>query len=468
MATELQPDGSWQRVAAELRACREEQKQAWGDIDNATLGRYLAGEVNDGERRQVENALEQLPQLRELTDLVRDVLSDCDLGESATPQAVPASPAVLPFTRRSPVRRGFSPRMRQRSALLAAACLLLALGAMLLHKSPSLPPSDDLARARERDTALALALAQGRADARFARLDQLDRGVEVLEQDGKLDQTLALAPREVKPVFAASLNRLGLQYQAKGDLDHAEPVLRKAYGICQETLGPDAPDTVQTVNSLANVYACQVTQNPPPAGQNPYVANQNPYAANSQSPYAAMPGRPDSYGARSEFLKFLMGTFYLESSGYAAAKVSTPAEVKVAPVKDGPANPPPSAVLPRFTAAKVVVKKEDLERSWRDRLANRDARVKEEVVPVLAYALRHAHHFSEREIFARALGRLGLAAQNAAPTVNECLQKAQSPEERQVLLQVLREINPPAPAVSLPLIGAATGAAGSAAFRLGH
>src|SRR5262249_50427629 len=92
MASEHEPGVPWEFVASELRACREAQQQAWGDVDNATLGRYLAGEASPEERRQVERALAELPQLRELTDLVRDVLRDFE----SAPQA-PARPAVLKF-----------------------------------------------------------------------------------------------------------------------------------------------------------------------------------------------------------------------------------------------------------------------------------------------------------------------------------------------------------------------------------
>src|SRR4051812_22206952 len=36
---------TWDRVAAELRTCREQQQRTYGRIDNALLGRYLAGET---------------------------------------------------------------------------------------------------------------------------------------------------------------------------------------------------------------------------------------------------------------------------------------------------------------------------------------------------------------------------------------------------------------------------------------
>ena len=80
MAIEFDPTEQWHRVASELRAYKETQQQAWGDIDNATLGRYLAGELSGEERARVEQALTQYPELLKLTDVVRDVLEEA-LGD---------------------------------------------------------------------------------------------------------------------------------------------------------------------------------------------------------------------------------------------------------------------------------------------------------------------------------------------------------------------------------------------------
>src|SRR5262245_65986706 len=86
LPTEGLPNETWDRVASELRACKEAQQRAWGDIDSADLGRYLAGEAAGEELTRIEQALEDLPELRKLTDLVRDVLIDLE------PVAVPADP----------------------------------------------------------------------------------------------------------------------------------------------------------------------------------------------------------------------------------------------------------------------------------------------------------------------------------------------------------------------------------------
>src|SRR5215213_8132382 len=90
---------SWDAVAAELRACRAQQKQTWGELDNALIGRYLAGEVTSEERDRVEASLEEHPELRILTEIVSGVLAGC-----AT-EAEPVQPRALAFTPARPRTR---------------------------------------------------------------------------------------------------------------------------------------------------------------------------------------------------------------------------------------------------------------------------------------------------------------------------------------------------------------------------
>jgi tetratricopeptide (TPR) repeat protein len=125
MSNEPNQAGGWDRVASELRAYRELQRKAWGETDNALLGRYLAGEADAGERQKVEAALEQHPELRQLTELVREVLGECDPTVAREPEK---QPDILPFAppKVSPKRAAFRPG--RRLAWLAAACLLVAIG----------------------------------------------------------------------------------------------------------------------------------------------------------------------------------------------------------------------------------------------------------------------------------------------------------------------------------------------------
>jgi hypothetical protein len=91
----------WDRLAAELRAYGQAQRQAWGDVDDIQLARYLAGASSPPERAAVEQAMRDLPDVREVIDLLRSVLPARE-GEAPVPPGlegatygVTASPAPL-------------------------------------------------------------------------------------------------------------------------------------------------------------------------------------------------------------------------------------------------------------------------------------------------------------------------------------------------------------------------------------
>jgi tetratricopeptide (TPR) repeat protein len=123
MTNEPNSSSGWNRVASELRAYRELQRKAWGDTDNALLGRYLADEVDPHERQKVEAALDEHPELRQLTDLVREVLGEC---ESCPAQ--PEEPDVLPFAPPKVTAKRATFRPGRRLGWLVAACLLVGVG----------------------------------------------------------------------------------------------------------------------------------------------------------------------------------------------------------------------------------------------------------------------------------------------------------------------------------------------------
>ncbi len=124
---------SWEAVAAELRAYREQQKQTWGDLDSALIGRYLADEVTDTERSLVETSLQDHPELRILTEIVGDVLADCTPAAPVETEAVP--PRILSFTSAKPARKNRFQRYQRQFALAAAACLLFGLGVLFDRQS---------------------------------------------------------------------------------------------------------------------------------------------------------------------------------------------------------------------------------------------------------------------------------------------------------------------------------------------
>ena len=258
MATDF---GQWDRVASELKACREAQQQAWGDVDNATLGRYLAGDVTPEERRRIENELQQRPELRKLTDLVSNVLRDCE--PVAGPES--ARPSVLSFSAKrhtSPVAR----RWRQWAAVAAAACLLLALGYTVLPHgsgpSAAVPhgslavvttsgfPTSPVASKSEPGPH---GLAPGRPPQAFAK-------VAASKSATPLDH--------VAVYFADGCAQAADSYQRHGDLDLAEFSYKLAYNVREWKLGPDAEPTVRTRRSLGRVYQTALAMN----GSAPFTA----------------------------------------------------------------------------------------------------------------------------------------------------------------------------------------------------
>lgn len=65
---------NWARILYELRQYRDVQKQTWGDINDATIAVYLAGEGTPEQNAQVESAMERYPAVREAIEIVKEVL----------------------------------------------------------------------------------------------------------------------------------------------------------------------------------------------------------------------------------------------------------------------------------------------------------------------------------------------------------------------------------------------------------
>jgi tetratricopeptide (TPR) repeat protein len=57
------------------------------------------------------------------------------------------------------------------------------------------------------------------------------------------------------PDTAQSLNNLGALYYSEGDLSEAARLMRRALEIREARLGPDHPDTQSSRQSLANIEA---------------------------------------------------------------------------------------------------------------------------------------------------------------------------------------------------------------------
>jgi hypothetical protein len=129
----------WERLAVELRAYGQAQRHAWGDLDDIQLARYLAGVCSPPECAAVEQAMRDLPDVREVIDLLRGVLPERQVEALVPPglelatSAVAAPPAALRQQtvvqgQAAEVRPAFRGRTLRRAALvglgLAASFLL--------------------------------------------------------------------------------------------------------------------------------------------------------------------------------------------------------------------------------------------------------------------------------------------------------------------------------------------------------
>jgi hypothetical protein len=417
MAFEFDSASQWDRVASELRAHRESQQRAWGDIDNATLGRYLANEADSDERQEVEAALNELPELRKLTELVRDVLGDSEPTAQQTP--APVLPATVPFPQRRPApRRLFL--TRQRASLVAAACLLMGIGLAVSSSSltslspgeaPNVRLADGYAMARsEKEKSFTLGISD---DVALEKLGALDDKVIALEKEGKVKEALVVAQdfsnlarhaplkdQKVAARYAAGMNRAGRLFQQEGDFDHAEKSFSQAHTVCQTVWGPNHPETVQSMNGLAEVY--QLALNSVAEDKDPYATRA--YILISPLREAAM-ALPD-------------GQLDLRSNpkSFHAKKDSA---------KD----------TSRDQNASVV--------ALRTHITQQDARsVKRSVVPILVRAYKRAQKAEDRATFARALGELGPVACEAIPDLADGFKKAESDDERQAVLSSLTQMGP--------------------------
>jgi hypothetical protein len=253
MAIEFDPSEQWDRVAAELRAYKQTQEQAWGEIDNATLGRYLAGDLSSDERQQIEQALTQLPELRKLTDIVRDVLDDFD---PAAPAPLPEAPKVIPFPQARPAKRMLMRALRSRGALVAAACLLLAIGLTLGGSRLFTFPRQQPTQVASSNVPEAGSLPSDKRSAPVADVESSAKEKKMIEGWKQLGTSATT-------LLAASQEQLGDYYQQNGDYERAESFLVNAHDLRRKSLGDDDAETIKTSQKLAKVYQLALNTTPP-------------------------------------------------------------------------------------------------------------------------------------------------------------------------------------------------------------
>ena len=424
---------TWDRVSGELQALRRSQEEAYGGVDSALLGKYLAGECDSAERASVEQALQTHPELRLLAELVRDVLGELPLVETFPAETSPVEVAPTPLS--SPKRISaseqsasvlpFRPRQRASFAwqrlgtLMAAACLLLVIGAGMGPLSESLGDASGSGASRlglgtamaSRSSTPALAwnapVAAApvlEASADHAEPGAMQRHLPTEEPRLNLFESPPLArlpQRSLTPNAARraySLLHQGYQYQRDGQVDKAAHALELAHELCENRFGSQHPQTQVVALNLAQMYGNALT--------------------------------------RGEF----QGVVRSQSLGKAG-----PREL-VAPQQPLHGKTPPE--LHGSAAADKGALRSRLERQ-------KTTEVQQRVVPVLVTGLRNAQTLEQRLSLIQALSELGPVAFPAVGILSERLGKSNESSEKQAILSALRRIGPSA-RLAVPILNQLT------------
>lgn len=416
----------WERLANELRACKESQRRTWGNLDDATLGRYLAGEASGEETARVEGEMHDRPELRKLTDLVRDVLGELEPIEAAA-QPAPA-PRLLTFEKPRTRRRPVYEWVRRRSSLVAAACLLIVLGVAMPNPGflsaplgdPGAAPQPAVAArgvARGNDfqddmmRAMALPEAAPAAPApasrslsplvpRLARSPRPNSGSQTGWTPAqsrslvKSDRPAPSARRNVDLERVVALQREGNELRKRGDYLAAQGKLAESYFFCKDKLGEEHQATKNSACSLADVYVVGLNAAP----------------------------------AQTMDMKVTRG-----QGGAEAMAASDTVQQASAMLSANPVPPPAPEVLPTRLDSLPVRK------------------IKEQVVPVLTAAFENAPSVEKRRLYLLALGELGSVAGAAVPALTQRLEGDADAGEVMAVLGVLNQIGPAANS-ALPVV----------------
>lgn len=71
----MNAESKWEECKRALQAYQQEQKAAWGNVDEATVARFLAGECTEQERQIVEREMASHPKLAECIRFIRKVMN---------------------------------------------------------------------------------------------------------------------------------------------------------------------------------------------------------------------------------------------------------------------------------------------------------------------------------------------------------------------------------------------------------
>jgi hypothetical protein len=128
----------WQRLAAELRAYRQVQQQAWGDLDDVQVAQFLAGASSPQDRAEVEQAMRDLPDVREVIDVLRGVLPARSVNAPVLPGSAEGAvgaafgAAALPVDTAAMAQAARTRMAFRRRNLLRAALVGMGLAASFL------------------------------------------------------------------------------------------------------------------------------------------------------------------------------------------------------------------------------------------------------------------------------------------------------------------------------------------------
>lgn len=278
---------SWEKVARELHSRKLAQQQAWGDVDDLDLGRYLAGDLSSAETSHLEDQLDAHPELRALTDLVRDVLDGVGEVESAEEPA-----PVLRFEKPARNRHRVLTFLRRRASVLAAACLLIILGT-------AMPQAGYFSAPHSASTGMASADLADR-NGFFAQ------NLAMPEAEGAMPEQVLANLTMPEPARTNSIR--GLQSRQQGNLDQAKVEFAVAATECRQSLGDESPAAQWTVRQLADVYQTALNSSPNDPTQQPFMysadaAQLNPYLVTRPTPgsqgYHRGKGRADNTVAHS-------------------------------------------------------------------------------------------------------------------------------------------------------------------------
>ncbi len=472
MTPESKADNSWDRVAAELRACRDAQHQAWGDIDNLTLGRFLAGDVTSDEQKEIESALDSLPELRKLTDLVRDVLGETDTAPPPRQQPTILStreyerPTVRSWPLRPSARR--QSKVRQYAVLATAACLLLALGVGLPRAGRTTNPEPGASVAffhpvAERiapfDADQAVAMLEPKHDVLLLQSNPFDRkrleeplvranaSMQDLQAKGQKREAESLARQ-----YVSNWTRQARIYQEQGDFVRAEPALSQARLLSNQTLGPNAPESVRTRKSLAGLYVAALDT--PPTASVSFARNDSKWLRSAPMGKRSTENQPIDPSRRIVMAPAPgVSHFPAQRATFGDDPTKNARPMFMASSTGSPADSKGAYALPSRSGYRVPEYGGSAELRQRIR-KQKLTELRDCVVPVLAQSLRDAKEPSERQRLARALGQLGPAAGGAVPALLDAYRKAGDVSERVALVSALGQIGSPARSAAPVLVEA--------------